>query len=153
MSRALLNPWKRRLYFITRLPSLWFWGIKVKELDNQHSVILLPFRWSTKNPFRSIYFAALCGAGELSSGLLALDACQPHNVSMLVTGMEAQFYKKATQPVQFQCSAGEQIHAAVQAAISSGNPQTCDVEVVGLMQEDTIIRLRVTWSFRARNKT
>lgn len=152
MPHPLLNPWKRRLYFITRLPSLWFWGVRVETLDGRQCEIFLPHNWRSKNPFRSIYFAALCGAGELASGLLALQHCQNQNVSMLVTKMEATFTKKAVGGIHFRCHQGDQIATAVQQAIQEQSAQTCRVQVVGISEEQPSVELWITWSFRQRTK-
>jgi len=152
MSHPLLNPWKRRWYFLTNLPSLWFWGVRVEAVQSDHCVIYLPHNWRSKNPFRSIYFSALCGAGELASGVLAQTKCQSNNVSMLVTEMEAKFHKKAVGGIRFRCDEGLRIAASVDQAVASRAPQTCRVKVSGESAGQIAVELWVTWSFRARTK-
>lgn len=152
MAHPLLNPWKRRWYFLTRLPSLWFWGVRIESVDSDHCVIYLPHNWRSKNPFKSIYFSALCGAGELASGLLAQDHCYPNNVSMLVVEMEAKFHKKAVGGIRFRCDEGTRIAGAVGQAVATQTPQTCRVQVKGESGGHLSVELWVTWSFRARTK-
>src|ERR1700743_3919580 len=93
--KLVASPLKFRLYLLTKLPAAFFAGLRVAKADADHCVITIPYRWSTRNPFRSIYFACLGMAAEMSTGILAMSAVygrQPR-VSMLVLGMEAGFFK------------------------------------------------------------
>ena len=150
--QRLNSPWKMRLFFLWKLPTLLFWGARVQRVSPQMAEVVLPFHWRSQNPFQSAYFAALCGAGELAGGLLALVALAGHTgVSMLVTGLEAQFYKKAVGPTWFVCSDGEAIQRTVQAALASGEGQTVRVVSVGRNKEGLeVCRITLTWSFRKR---
>ncbi|RMF25391.1 MAG: DUF4442 domain-containing protein, partial [Bacteroidetes bacterium] len=69
--RDLLSPWKLNLYFLKNLPSALWWGLRVRAISAEQAEVTIPFNWRTQNPFRSIYFAALAGAGELATGVLA----------------------------------------------------------------------------------
>jgi hypothetical protein len=54
-----------------------------------------------------MYFAALNGAAELSTGLLVQMHLQGYgNWSMLVTSFQASFLKKATGKIRFECNDG-----------------------------------------------
>src|SRR5690606_10376148 len=88
---------RMRLFLLWKLPAAWFMGISVRACDGGQAVVKLPYGWRSQNPFRSIYFAAQCAAGELSTGVLALTHLQGKPpVSMLVTRVEAEFLKKAS---------------------------------------------------------
>lgn len=147
------NPFKMRLYFLQKLPSLFFWGVQIKSVTPERGQTRIPFGWRTQNPFRSTYFAAQCGAAELSTGMLAMLALseQPP-CSMLIVSMEATFLKKATSWVTFTCEDGAAIQAAVQKAISSGEAQSIAATSVGV-QEDTgavVAKMSFTWSFKQK---
>jgi hypothetical protein len=150
--RDFNTPWKMRLYFLQKLPSCWFWGVKVQKVDLDTGVVSIPFSWRTQNPFRSIYFAALCGAGELSTGLLAVAALkgQPP-VSMLVTKLETQFVKKANTLTTFTCTEGQAIRAAVQRALDSGEGQEITVRSTGKNTDGEVVcEVLLTWSFKKK---
>ena len=71
-------------------------GVRMRACDGQRAEVALPYGWRSQNPFKSTYFAAQAAAGELSTGVLAMYAMQElPPVSMLVTRIEAEFYKKA----------------------------------------------------------
>lgn len=150
--RNLNTPWKMRLYFLQRLPSCWFWGVRVREATPARCQVTIPYSWRTQNPFRSIYFAALAGAAELSTGALALIALHGRGrISMLITGLEGQFIKKADTLTTFTCEQGDVIQEAVQEAIDSGEGRTARILTVGRNEAgEEVCRFWLTWSFKVK---
>jgi len=146
------STWKMRLYFLYKLPTLWFWGVRIARVDHNQTAVQIPFSWRTQNPFRSIYFAAQAGAAELSTGMLAMIAIEGRGrISMLITGMEASYSKKATSRVTFHCNAGMAIRKTVQEALDTGEGQTITVETTGIQEDGTeVARMRFTWSFKVK---
>ncbi len=144
--------WKLYLYFLKNLPSAAWWGLQIKSVSTNKSEVVIPYRWQTKNPFRSIYFAALVGAGELSTGVLAnLARIGAGNISMLVVGQSAEFFKKATASIVFTCLEGEKAQMAVQKAIETKEPQTVKMESIGRnAQAEIVCKVYITWSFKAK---
>lgn len=148
----LNTAWKMRFYFWRRLPSLLFWGVQVKYCDHQRAEVKIPFKWRTQNPFRSTYFAALCGAAELSTGLLGLVAIHDRGrISMLITNLEAEFVKKAVGITTFTCEDGNQILEAVQKAIDTGEAKQIRVTSTGTNEAgETVAKITLTWSFKTK---
>ena len=66
------HPVKFRMFLLTKLPSAYFTGVRIKEVDAKKCVTTVPYKWFSKNPFRSTYFASLAMAAEMSTGALAL---------------------------------------------------------------------------------
>ncbi len=151
--KDLNSSWKMRLYFWKKLPSLIFWGVRVANASPQRCEVTLPYGWRTQNPFRSIYFAAQCGAAELSTGLLATIAIRGRGpVSMLITGVEAEFVKKADSKTTFICTEGDKILEAVQRAIESGEGQEVVVNSTGVQASGEVVsRIRFRWSFKKKS--
>lgn len=141
-----------RLFLLRKLPAAWFMGIRVRSCDLEKCVVQLPYGWRSQNPFRSTYFAAQCAAGELSTGLLAMAHLQGKpSVSMLVTNIEADFLKKASETLTFTCSDGAALEAAIQKALDTGEAQTFQAESIGRLPEGVeAARVRITWSFKNR---
>ena len=48
--RSLNTPWKMRLFFLWRLPSLFFWGVRIRKASPDQTEVLIPFSWRTQNP-------------------------------------------------------------------------------------------------------
>ena len=150
--RDFNTSWKMRLFFLKRLPSCLFWGIRVDKCDTEVCTVSIPYRWTTQNPFRSTYFAALSGAAELSTGTLALLALTGKGkVSMLITRFEANFIKKADTRTTFTCNAGAEINDAVDRAIATGTGQEVTVLTTGRnTRGDVVCEMRLTWSFKKK---
>jgi len=151
--RDLNTPWKMWCWFWLKLPSLVFWGVRIQRITSHQGVTSIPAGWRTQNPFRSTYFAAQCGAAELSTGALAMLAVQSAAtpVSMLVTQMEATFVKKAVSRITFTCEDGEAIEAAVQAAVISGEAQVFTATSTGRQAGGEVVSVvKITWSFKAK---
>ena len=151
--KALNNPWKLRWYLFWRLPSLYFWRVRVESLSEEQSEISIPFFWLTQNPFKSLYFSALLGAGEFASGVLCLVGVSGGPpVSMLVVNLEAAFYKKAKPKVFFRCDDGPIIQAAISKAIESGEGQQVTALAKGFLPDGALAcEVKVTWSFKRKN--
>ena len=149
------HPLKFRLYMLAKLPSAFFSGVRVREADEAHCLITVPYKWFSQNPFRSTYFACLAMAAEMSTGLLAMSHTyrrQPR-VSMLVIGLEANFLKKATGTTAFLCEDGALIRQCVEEAIATGEARTFRSRSVGTnAQGEAVAEFFITWSFKSSTK-
>ncbi len=143
-----------RLFLIRKLPAAWFMGIGVRSCDGERAVVSLPYGWRAQNPFRSTYFAAQCAAGELSTGLLCLTHLQEQPpVSMLVTRVEAQFFKKADTRLLFTCTEGTEVAQLIQQVLQSDEAKTLRMVSEGCLADGQIAaRIEITWSFKAKKK-
>jgi hypothetical protein len=151
---SLVNhPLKLKLYLLMNVPAAFFSGVRVTGANDQFCTVSVPFIRFTKNPFRSTYFACLSMAAELSTGVLAMANVYKRKpaVSLLITGMEARFRKKATGTTFFTCRDGEKIREAVAAAIRGKEGQEVSVYSVGKNEkEEVVAEFWFTWSFRTR---
>jgi hypothetical protein len=109
------NPFLYFFFMLWRLPSLIFWGVKLKSLSDSQCETTLKQKWTNQNPFGSVYFSALNGAAELSTGLLFQLHLQAFNsYSMLVVESHSQFKKKAKGRITFTCKNGDEIMRLVE---------------------------------------
>ena len=135
-----------------RLPSLRFWGVRLQQLDTQSCAIAISYKRSTQNPFRSIYFAALAGAGELSTGALILvhtSGAVP--VSMLVTHCEMNFTKKGLGTVVFTCADGQRIEQAIAGLAAEGDTAQIVLTCSGIDEAgDEVCNMAIQWSLKRR---
>lgn len=123
--QALMHPVKYRFYMLWRLPSLIFWGVKVSAINATASTVKMKHRWTNQNPFGSIYFSALNGAAELSTGILVQAAIQGKlPFSMLVVESKASFFKKAKGTISFTCTQGSEVQNTIDALNADGGNTT-----------------------------
>ena len=153
--RLIRNPFKFRFFLLSRLPAAWFSRIRLYAIDEQTAVVTVPYGWFSKNPFKSTYFACLAMAAEMSTGLLAMmqAAGRQPAVSMLVIGMEATYFKKATGITFFTCSNGNDLREAVEKAVTTGEAQSFRALSTGVNQQgEKIADFHITWSFKQKSK-
>ncbi len=145
--------WKFLVFLIWKLPLAFIAGLRIKELTFEKAMVTAPFSFWNKNPFKSIYFAVLAMAAELSTGILALMHVDKKNtkISMLVVGMESKFYKKSISEVKFICENGNEISDAINKALKYGNGETVVANSKGYDKNgDCVAEFNITWSFKAK---
>lgn len=146
-----LDPVRRNAFFLAKLPALAFFGVDVRELTAERCQVRLPFTWRTQNPFQSVYFAAQAAAAELASGALVLRGLSGHPaISMLVTGLEGQFSKKARSDVFFTCEDGRVLLEGIERALA-GEEAVVVVRSTGRLTDGTeVSRFTLTWSLKRK---
>ncbi|MBV8254137.1 MAG: DUF4442 domain-containing protein [Chitinophaga sp.] len=151
--RFAQHPFKFSAFMLWKLPAAWLAGVRLVSVSEEKCVTHVPYRWLSQNPFRSTYFACLAMAGELSTGLPAMMYARSasRNISMLVTGMQATFVKKATGMTYFTCSDIPAMKAAMTKAMQENDPTTITMRSEGRNKEGIVIAsFDITWSFKAR---
>lgn len=138
---------------MSKLPAAYFSGVRVRYIDENKCAVTVPFKWFTRNPFKSTYFACLSMAAEMSTGVLAMGHIFKKDpaVSMLVTKLEGNFFKKATGTVTFISEDGRRIAAMVREAMSSGKSVSVNTYSTGKNKAgETVAEFVVTWSFKVK---
>lgn len=153
LQKQITNNFLFKIYKLTKLPSLWFWKVKVKSLNLEECVVTIPLFWGNQNPFKSIYFGALAGAAEFSTGALlkmALTDTEKDSTT-LVTHFEMEYTKKAVGKITLKCDEGKLALQTI-SRLSEDNP----IEVIILSSkaynEDGIhvATAKITWSMKYR---
>lgn len=153
--KILKHPVKSRMFLFYKLPSAFFSGVRVREADETHCKVSVPYKWFSQNPFRSTYFACLAMAAEMSTGVLAMTHVykKDQRGSMLVTALQSEFYKKAKGQTIFTCSQGKEFEEAVGRAYLSGEPVSFLAESIGKNDKgEQVAKFLVTWSFKFNTK-
>ena len=91
---------------------------------------------------------------EMSTGALAMAYLYKRKpgISMLVTGLEAVYYKRATGLTTFICNEGWRFREAIEQAIDTGEPVTITAESNGYNEAgDLISAFWIKWSFKSRS--
>src|SRR6187455_3059975 len=154
-SKQMTSPLKFRMFLLSKLPSAYFSGVRVKSLDENKCEVSVPFKWFSQNPFRSTYFACLSMAAEMSTGALAMAHLYKINppVSMLVVKVESEYFKKATGRTYFVCEDGRRFDKAIEETIATGEARTVKAKSIGKNKEGEIVaEFYITWSFKVKSK-
>ena len=149
------HPIKFKLFLLLKLPAAFICGVKVKSIDSKSATITVPYKWLSQNPFKSTYFACLAMAAEMSTGLLSMLTTYNSKpaISMLVTGLEAVYHKKAVGLTLFTCTDGEAIKAVINHCIYTNQAQTFKATAIGVDEAgQAIATFYITWSFKVKTK-
>ena len=151
--KLITNPVKYKLFMLSKLPMGFISGLKMEQLNQDKAVVSVRFKWVNQNPFRSIYFAVLSMAAELSTGVIGFANIykrQP-SVSMLVVKVEAEFYKKAVGKIVFTCNDGNAVSNAIEQTINTGEGINVNCTSVGVNEQGEVVAKFVfVWSFKAK---
>jgi len=150
--KKILNKFNFFFFSLTKLPSLVWWRVRLKSLDDKNCEVTIPFSWRTQNPFGSIYFAAQAGAAELSTGMLCMQALSGRGKwSMYVIGFEAEYGVTAKTKVTFSCEDGELLESLLNKIEETGEPDKIVMVSTGTNTEGKMVsRFKITWSFKKK---
>jgi hypothetical protein len=135
-----------------KLPTAVFWRLKMVHLDSQKCHVSIPYFWRSQNPFKSIYFAALAGAAELSTGALCqLALAGKGSFSMLVVDFRAEYSKKANTKILFTCEQGAELFSLIDTLKPGETNQLTMLSIGKNKASEEVARFFITWSFKRKN--
>jgi len=141
-------------FLLFRLPAAWIAGVRLKEITQNKAVVTAKHRWINQNPFGSMYFAVLAMGAELSTGILVMQKIQDTRkpISMLVTGTQAEFTKKARGRIRFVCEDGDVIDRKIQETLQTGEGVQFDLTSNAYDEKgDLVCHFSFQWSIKLRS--
>jgi hypothetical protein len=147
------SSFRLKLFFLKSLPMAFLAGLRIPQAGKEEASVSVSMGYLTKNPFRSIYFACLSMAAELSTGVLAMNAIEQSGAkfSVLVTGLKAEFTKKAVGQITFKSCDGEAMITTVQKCLKNKDAGTCTAISIGTNETgETVAEFNITWSFKPK---
>ncbi len=141
----------RFLFF--KLPIAWISGIRLKSINNTEAVVTAKHHWINQNPFNSMYFAVLAMGAELSTGILVMKKIQDagKHISMLVTGTQAKFTKKAKGRIHFICNEGKLIDGKIAKTVQTGEGVQFELTANAYDEADDLVCTFVfEWSIKLK---
>lgn len=151
--RLIKHPLRFRMFLLMKLPSAFFAGVRVRDIEEKYCIVSVPYKWFSQNPFKSTYFACLSMAAELSTGALAMAHLYKRSpaVSMLVVKVESEYFKKATGRTTFICEDGETMLTAIEESTATGEGRIVRAKSIGKNADREIVaEFYITWSFKVK---
>ena len=140
-------------FLLFKLPSAFFCGVRVKEIDVNKCVVSVKHRWINQNPFNSMYFAVQAMAAEFTTGALVMYQIKESkkNISMLVAQNKSVFTKKATGRITFTCNQGNAIKETIQKAVDTNEGQTIWLTSIGKNEKgEQVSEMQFEWTIKVR---
>ena len=128
-------------FLFFKLPSVWWCGIRVREISKESCSSNVRLGWFNKNPFKSLFWAVQGMAAELTTGILMMQAitASKKNISMLVLNNKANFSKKAKGLIRFNCNQGKKINESINRLLETKKSQTVWVKSHGKDESGDIV--------------
>lgn len=122
MTSSFKYNWLIKALSFFKVPLLFATSPRVLQIDEEASVVYLPFKRKNKNHVGSMYFGALAMGAELSVALMAIKEIQEskEKVQFIFKDFNAQFLKRAQAGTYFVCEETKAIKALVDKAKLSG---------------------------------
>ena len=149
------TPSKLNTFLLLKLPAAFFTGVRVKAVSAESSTVTVRHRWINQNPFKSMYFAVQAMAAELSTAIIMLlqvqNSCK--KISMLVTGNNSTFTKKARGKITFTCTDGAIVKEALTKAIATGEGEKLVLTSIGTDEAgDQVCKMQFEWSIKLKSQ-
>ena len=140
-------------FLFFKLPSAYFCGVRVQQIEDNKCVVTVKHRWINQNPFNSMYFAVQAMAAELSTGALVMTHVQnsEKKISMLVANNKSNFSKKATGKITFVCVDGYLAAKTIQEAIETGEGKTFWMKSIATNDKgEQVSEMDFEWSIKMK---
>lgn len=140
-------------FLLFKLPSAYFCGVRVHQIDDAKCTVTVKHRWINQNPFNSMYFAVQAMAAELSTGALVMRHIQNSGkkISMLVANNKSNFSKKATGKITFVCVDGNLASKTIQEAIETGEGRSFWMKSIGMNEKgEQVSEMDFEWSVKIK---
>lgn len=149
-----ISPRKLNAFLSFKLPSAFLCGVRTKLIDDEKCRVTVKHRWINQNPFNSMFWAVQGMAAELTTGALVMSKIKASGkpISMLVASNNASFTKKATGRINFICTDGFKVDAAIKKTIETGEGQTIWMNSIGTNEEGIeVSNFNFEWTVKLRS--
>jgi acyl-coenzyme A thioesterase PaaI-like protein len=120
-----------RYFGLTKVPLIFWVRPKVLELNDEKTIVEIPFLRRNKNHLGSMYFGVLCTGADIGGGIAAMR--EIHNsgrkISLAFKDFKAEFHKRAEGPTHFVNDQGPEIKKFIQRVIESKERENMAVEI------------------------
>lgn len=127
----LIERIKYQLFFLMKIPLIFFARPKIITLNKEQVQILIPFSRRSKNHINSMYFGALLIGADLAAGLMAMTQTtgRKQKVVPVFKSVKGDFLKRVEGDALFTCDAGEQAKEMIEECINTGERVTQDIPI------------------------
>ena len=145
-----------RWFGLTRIPLLFYVGVRIVEITPERLIACIPLRRRTRNHLGSMYFGALCIGADVAPGAYAMHLIRQQDapIAMVFKDFHAEFLKRAEGDVHFICTQGREIAKLVAQAAASTERVERQVEVIATvpsLSDEPVAKFRLTLSLKKRS--
>lgn len=143
-----------KLFGIFKIPLLFYCRAKIVALDENKTVIRIPFRRPVKNHLNSMYFGALAIGADIAGAYIAFQIIEESKkkISLVFKNVQGEFLKRVEGDAYFTCSDGAKIRALIDETLKTGERVEDSVNISvtcpDIFGEEEVARFVLTISVR-----
>ena len=124
-------------------------GMVIESLDESGCKVMLKDRFWIRNPFRSVFWAVMGMAAELSTGALIYAYVSGSNTKYILIGINCEFLKKVRGKSFYFCSSGQDVLRNLNSLENPGDTCTVILPVTAYDQAEQIVaEFKFSWQLR-----
>lgn len=129
--------WFIRYFGLKKVPLIFYCRPSVIELNDNTTIIKIPFKRRNKNHLKSMYFGALSIGADVAGGVLAMDLIRKsrRNISLVFKDFKAEFLKRPEGDTHFTCNDGQAVKKLIEKAISTGERVNMPLKITATVPE------------------
>jgi len=137
ISKNIKATWFIRYFGLSKIPLIFYCRPSVIELNDNTTIIKIPFKRRNKNHLKSMYFGALSIGADVAGGVLAMDLIRKsrHNISLVFKDFKAEFLKRPEGDTYFTCNDGQAVKKLIDSAISTGERVNMPLKITATVPE------------------
>ena len=148
-----ITPKRINRFMFFKLPLAYLGGVRVVSIEKETAIVNITHKWINQNPFKSMFWAAQGMAAEMATGVLVMKGIENlgKNVSMLVTNQRANFTKKATGKIRFECHHGGLVANALKESAENGEGRVITMKAEGFNKDGvSVCNFHFEWSLKVK---
>ena len=124
-------------------------GMVIESLDENGCKVILKDRPWIRNPFRSVFWAVMGMAAELSTGALLYAYVSGTKIKYILVGMNCSFFKKVRGKSFYFCPSGQDVVRNLNSLENPGDTCTVILPVTAYDQAgQTVAEFQFYWQLR-----
>jgi hypothetical protein len=149
LAQRLQNRWQLRFWMLKHLPMGLLSGMYIESLGEEGCKVVLKDRWWIRNPFRSVFWAVMSMAAEMSTGALMYAYVSGSKLQFILVQMEAKFFRKAKGKSSYFCYSGQDVLRWMQNIEDTGDTSVVILPVVARDEDNQILaEFKFYWQLR-----
>ncbi len=137
ISKELKATWFIRSFGLSKVPLIFYCRPSIIKINEETTVIKIPFRRRNRNHLKSMYFGALSVGADVAGGVLAMDLIRKsgRNISLVFKDFKADFLKRPEGDTYFTCNDGPSVKKLIDETIKTGERVNMPLKITATVPE------------------
>ena len=137
ISKEFKATWFIRCFGITKVPLIFYCRPSVIKLNDETTIIKIPFKRRNRNHLKSLYFGSLSVGADVAGATLAMHLIRKsrQNISLVFKDFKAEFLKRPEGDTHFTCNDGLAVKKLIDEATKTGERVNMPLKLTATVPE------------------